>query len=62
MDNYRIVPIGRFTIDNNTPQIVYKVQKEVLGIMWFNVGSKWLSVEEAEAYINSVSKIYQKDI
>ena len=47
---YRIVPVARWSHENNNPEIKWEVQKKSF-LFWVNIGGKWLNKEEAEIYL-----------
>ena len=50
MTKYRIVPIARWRIKNQSSTVQWEAQKKVLWF-WLNIGGKWLTEEEAEIYL-----------
>jgi len=47
---YRIVPITRWTMLNNSPQIKWKAQRKCCGL-WWTIGKTWLTEPEAENFL-----------
>ena len=50
MNKYKILPVARWKINNQSSEIKWEVKKKFL-CFWINIGGKWQTQEEASIYL-----------